>query len=185
MWKIKGLNNRQGLSDIPEKYKEQEEKEKVQIEELQGEIRKLANELNILEEVKKQLEKVIKSNSTKIKGYAFEKDNDDRIIRFKDIRMEDEDNVKKLLNIDKYVDIYRFCSIHSHPSYLSVLQFGQMYNGNENKVFLRTLLSTICKLACTMIKIFLENIAGAKEMYQNFSDEEKCIYNFFVSENTK
>lgn len=180
LWEIRGLNNRQGLSNVPEKYKEKEENEKKQIEELRGKIREIINELNVLNEVKSQLEKVIKSDSTKIKGYVFEKDINNKIIRFKDIRMED--NVEKLLNLDEYINVYRFCSVHSHPSYLSVLQFGQMYNGDEYKMYLRTLLLTICQLACTMIKDFVENITGAKEIYQKFSDEEKDACRYFMNE---
>lgn len=180
LWEIRGLNNRQGLSNVPEKYKEKEENEKKQIEELRGKIREIINELNVLNEVKSQLEKVIKSDSTKIKGYVFEKDINNKIIRFKDIRMED--NVEKLLNLDEYINVYRFCSVHSHPSYLSVLQFGQMYNGDEYKNYLKTLLLTICQLACTMIKDFVENITGAKEIYQKFSDEEKDACNYFMNE---
>lgn len=181
LWEIRGLNNRQGLSNVPEKYKEKEELEKKQIEELRGKIRKIINDLNVLNEVKSQLEKVIKSDSTKIKGYIFEKDNNDRIISFQDIRMED--NVEELLNLDEYINVYRFCSVHSHPSYLSVLQFGQMYNGNEYKMYLRTLLLTVGQLACTMIKDFVENITGAREIYNKFSDEEKNVCGCFVNGN--
>lgn len=180
LWEIRGLNNRQGLSNVPEEYKEKEEREKKQIEELRGKIGKIINELNIIDEVKLQLERVVKSNTTKIKGYRFEKDNNDRIISFQDIRMED--NVEELLNLDEYINVYRFCSVHSHPSYLSVLQFGQMYNGDEYKMYLRTLLLTVAQLACTMIKDFVENITGAREIYNKFSDEEKNVCGCFVNE---
>lgn len=180
LWEIRGLNNRQGLSNVPEEYKEKEEREKKQIEELRGKIGKIINELNIIDEVKLQLERVVKSNTTKIKGYRFEKDNNDRIISFQDLRMED--NVEELLNLDEYINVYRFCSVHSHPSYLSVLQFGQMYNGDEYKMYLRTLLLTVAQLACTMIKDFVENITGAREIYNKFSDEEKNVCGCFVNE---
>lgn len=178
LWKIRGLNNRQGLSNVPEEYRNQEEFERMQIEKLREKIRNIVNELNVSVEVKQQIENVIKSSSTNIKGYKFEKDNDGKIVRFKDFRMED--NADGLLSLDEYINVYRLWSVHTHPSYLGVLQFGRMYNQGSEKQFLSTLLITTCKLACRMIKDFSEGIDGAREIYQSFSDEEKEINKIFV-----
>jgi len=37
-------------------------------------------------------------------------------------------------------------------------------------------------LACTMIKDFVENITGTREIYNKFSDEEKNVCGCFVNE---
>ena len=178
LWEIRGLNNRQGLSNIPAEYKGKEEKEKAQIEELRGKIKNITKDLNTSNEIKRQIEGVLKNNSTKIKGYRFVKDNNDRIISFEDIRMEDY--AGQLLCIDENLDVYRFCSIHTHPSYLGILQFGQMYNSNADKQFLKTLAMTVCKLSCTIIKDFTDNIKGAHEIFQNLSESEKGMINLFI-----
>lgn len=181
LWVIRGLNNRQGLSNIPYKYKEKEEKEKAQIKELRDKIKNIIKDWNISNEIKRQIEGAAQNNSTKIKGYRFIKDSNNRIISFKDIRMEDY--ASKLLCSDENLDVYRLCSIHTHPSFLGILQFGQMYKSNADKQFLKTLTMTACKLSCTIIKDFTENIKDAHKIYQKFSETEKDMLNLFYNKN--
>ena len=111
-----------------------------------------------------QLRKVISSNSVDIKGYKFKKDNKSKIISFDSIRFEQgtEGLVGKSL-----MPLYRFLSIHGHPSFLGVLQFGQMFGSNDDIKFQRILLIIASKLASIVAIDFRDNIIGAKEIYDN------------------
>lgn len=117
-----------------------------------------------------QLRKVISSNSVDIKGYKFKKDNKSKIISFNSIRFEQgtEGLVGKSL-----MPLYRFLSIHGHPSFLGVLQFGQMFNTNDDIKFQRILLIIASKLASIVAIDFRDNIIGAKEIYDNLPETEK------------
>ena len=69
--------------------------------------------------------------------------------------------------------LYRFLSIHGHPSFLGVLQFGQMFNTNDDIKFQRILLIIASKLASIVAIDFRDNIIGAKEIYDNLPETEK------------
>lgn len=130
----------------------------------------MASKLEISESIMQQLRKVISSNSVDIKGYKFKKDNKSKIISFDSIRFEQgtEGLVGKSL-----MPLYRFLSIHGHPSFLGVLQFGQMFNTNDDIKFQRILLIIASKLASIVAIDFRDNIIGAKEIYDNLPETEK------------
>lgn len=170
IWKIRGLNNRQKLQNVPNQYIVKEKNEKKQIDEIKRRILTLAEKLELSESIMQQLQNVISSNSVDIKGYKFEKDNNSKIISFNSIRFEQgtEGLVGKSL-----MPLYRFLSIHGHPSFLGVLQFGQMFNTNDDIKFLKTLLTIASRLASVVAVGFRDNIIGAKDIYDNLPEMEK------------
>lgn len=170
IWKIRGLNNRQKLQNVPNQYIVKEKNEKKQIDEIKRRILTLAEKLELSESIMQQLQNVISSNSVDIKGYKFEKDNNSKIISFNSIRFEQgtEGLVGKSL-----MPLYRFLSIHGHPSFLGVLQFGQMFNTNDDIKFLKTLLTIASRLASVVAVDFRDNIIGAKDIYDNLPEMEK------------
>lgn len=170
IWKIRGLNNRQKLQNVPNQYIVKEKNEKKQIDEIKRRILTLAEKLELSESIMQQLQNVISSNSVDIKGYKFEKDNNSKIISFNSIRFEQgtEGLVGKSL-----MPLYRFLSIHGHPSFLGVLQFGQMFNTNGDIKFLKTLLTIASRLASVVAVDFRDNIIGAKDIYDNLPEMEK------------
>ena len=170
IWKIRGLNNRQKLQNVPNQYIVKEKNEKKQIDEIKRRILTLAEKLELSESIMQQLQNVISSNTVDIKGYKFEKDNNSKIISFNSIRFEQgtEGLVGKSL-----MPLYRFLSIHGHPSFLGVLQFGQMFNTNDDIKFLKTLLTIASRLASVVAVDFRDNIIGAKEIYDNLPEMEK------------
>lgn len=170
IWEIRGLNNRQYLSDIPSALKEKEEKEKKQIEDLKRNIENMAVHLNLSDELKGQLTKVVTSKSVDIKGYRFKKDcESNRIIAFEDYRYEE--GATELLRTN--APTYRFLSIHGHPSYLGVLQFGQLFAKDTDKKFLRTILTCACKLSSTIATDFYKNIRGADVIFSQLPENER------------
>ena len=172
LWEIRGLNNRQNLPIVPLSFKKKEEEEKKQIEDLKNKIEKIAANLNMSDEIRRQLTNVLSSKNVDIKGYRFKKDrNNNRIIAFESYRYEKGAEV--LLRTD--APAYRFLSIYGHPSYLGVLQFGQMFNNDTDKHYLRTILTCACKLAYTITTDFLEHIDGAYDAFSLLNDDEKSF----------
>ena len=170
LWEIRGLNNRQNLPIVPSSFKRKEEDEKKQIEDLKRNIERIAVNLNLSDELKGQLTKVMTSKSVDIKGYRFKKDcESNRIIAFESYRYED--SAEALLRTN--APTYRFLSIHGHPSYLGVLQFGQLFANNTDKEFLRTILTCACKLSSTIATDFYQNICGADIIFSQLPENEK------------
>ncbi len=172
LWEIKGLNNRQGLHEVPAEYKDQEENEKEQIEELRNKIIAILDKMNVSAKVKKDILHIIETKGSNIKGYSFEKDNDGKIVSFKDVRYDAGFN-----EFQKHIhpDTYKFMSFITHPSYLSVLQFGQMFNKNEDKTHLRTLLAVATQMASRMCLDFVHGVTDAQTVYDALDDEGKMI----------
>lgn len=172
IWEIRGLNNRQNLSNVSLPFKRKEEDEKQQIEDLKRNIERIAVSLNLSDEIKGQLSKVMASNSVDIKGYRFKKDcESNKIIAFEGYRYEA--GSEALLRTD--APTYRFLSIHGHPSYLGVLQFGQLFANDTDKDFLRTILTCACKLSSTIVVDFYKNIRGADIIFSQLPETEKGI----------
>lgn len=170
IWKIRGLNNRQKLQNVPNQYIEKGKKEKKQIDEIKRKILTLAEKLELSESIMQQLQNVISSNSVDIKGYKFEKDNNSKIISFNSIRYEQ--GTEGLVG-NSLMPLYRFLSIHGHHSYLGVLQFGQMFDSNDDVKYLRILLTIASRLASVVAVDFRDNIIGAKDIYDNLPEMEK------------
>lgn len=172
LWEIRGLNNRQNLPIVPLLYKSKEEDEKKQIKDLKRKIERIAVNLNLSDELKKQLTKVVESKSVDIKGYRFKKDSENNsIIAFEGYRFEE--GAEALLRTD--APTYRFLSIHGHPSYLGVLQFGQMFANDIDKEFLRTILTSACILSSTIATDFYKNIRGADAIFSELPEKEKDL----------
>ncbi len=172
IWKIRGLNNRQNMSIVPLAFKEKAENEKKQIEDLKNRIISIVTNLDMSDEIRKQLINVASMKTVEIKGYRFRKDSENnRIMAFEDYRYEEGAEV--LLRTD--APTYRFLSIHGHPSYLGVLQFGQLFHSDTDKGFLRTILTCACKLSSTIAIDFREHIDGADDVFSQLNEKEKEI----------
>lgn len=170
LWEIRGLNNRQNLKFVPSQYKAKEENEKKQINELQEKIYSFAKEIGVPHDIMGQLKKVVTSSSVDIKGYKFRKDKNSHIISFDSIRFEQG---TKVFFSDTQIPLYRFLSIQGHPSYLGILQFGQMFDSNEDIEYLKTILTCASSLASTIAVDFRDNIVGAKDIFNKLSEQEK------------
>jgi hypothetical protein len=175
IWQIKGLNNRQNFSSVPAEYIDKEAKEKQQIVSIQNAIKELSEELQLPDNVKEKLDNYANSSSVNIKGYKFERDTSgSQIIALKEISFKDR--AEELLNMEVNFPLYRFLSAQAHPSYLGLLQFGQMFNENKDTSFLNVLLITTCKLASKMAIDFRDNIDDATEIYSSLGQKE----NYFI-----
>lgn len=178
IWQIRGLNNRQNLSVVPEMFKEKEKAEREYLCELRDKAEKLADKLIVSKEIRNQLHRVFSSPDVDIKGYRFKKDScNNQIISFDDVRFNE--GAESMLKMD--VLTYRLFSIHGHPSYLGVLQFGQMFNSTAENDFLRTILTCACKLGSTMAIDFRNNIIGADKIFSQLKDNVKNTVAIFLN----
>lgn len=76
IWKIRGLQNRQGLNSVPKGYKEKEAKEKNDIENLKNKVAELLVQLKVPDNVINDCKGILNYKGTSLKGYCFVKSND-------------------------------------------------------------------------------------------------------------
>lgn len=162
IWEIRGLNNRQYTPMINDKYNDQKENEKKDIDELKKKCRSILDKMNPTDKVKKEFEGILNSKSSDIKGYKFEKSNG-TIIDIKDIRMSD--GYKELSNFTNAHALYKLTSLHIHPSYISVLNFGQTYNDKTDKEQLSTILTCTYFLLSNMVYDFCTSSDEAHNLF--------------------
>lgn len=179
LWKIRGFNNRQNIDGVSDELEKKRQDERQYIEELRQQILNTMSEMEISDKARKQIEECIKSENSMPKGYVFNKANG-TIISFdgisftkspKELFQENEANKA----------IYPLLSLHVHPSYLGVLQFGQMFDGLHDKLQLRTILKGICLLSAFLIDDFNKCINGTKLCFDKLPEEYKKIISAYIN----
>ena len=68
--------------------------------------------------------------------------------------------------------LYGFLSSQSHPSFLGILQFGQMYNSDEYKERALMILNSICKFQQVIVRDFCNAFPKAKEFLDKMPKEQ-------------
>ncbi|MBQ8361345.1 MAG: hypothetical protein IJX44_05270 [Bacteroidaceae bacterium] len=175
IWQIRGYNNRQSQKAIPKKeefrseYSKKQEEDKLHIEELKKAIEQNLTTLNITNGAKSQIRKIMNSGSSAINGYKFEKTNE-VISSFSKISLTD--SPEYLYENHELDIIYPLLSMYTHPSYLSVLQFGQMFNNNYNEDLLMTILKSACLLNVRIIHDFCQFIPVCQEYYKDIGTND-------------
>ena len=137
IWKIEGYNNR---VPVPESMKKNVFRNGNTIDSLRNEIKDILDQMDISESARNKIEKVINKDSSNIKGYRFVK-SENRIIGFESI---DFSNVRSVFENEHMDGTYTFLSYQSHPSFLSVLQFGQLTRKEYIVDMLRPYLIAAC-----------------------------------------
>lgn len=171
IWKICGLNNRQKENALPndsnQEFHEKQEKEANDIEFMRQEVISILATLNIKESAQKDVEKtlneIIKKKKSSIKGYEFVKDGS-YITIFRKISLTESS--KYIFENPQFGIIYTIFSMHTHPSYLSILQFGQMYNDNQYKKRLHEILTSACILNAHLIQDFCQFVPECQKYYE-------------------
>lgn len=181
IWKICGLNNRQKESALPkgpnQEYYEKQKKEAKDIEIMKQEISSILAALNIKKSAKKDIERtlneIITKKSTSIKGYKFDKEVS-CITAFRKISLTS--SPQYIYKDPQLGIIYTIFSMHTHPSYLSILQFGQMYKDEQYKKQLKEVLTSACILNAHLIQDFCNFIPECQKYYEQMEgtdiDEE-------------
>lgn len=181
IWKICGLNNRQKeefpTEDLPQRYREQREKEAKDIEKMKQEILSVLSTMDITESAQKGIEnivkEIIKKKDSSIKGYIFERAGS-CITSLKRISLTK--SPRHIYKTSQLGIMYTLFSMYTHPSYLSMLQFGQMYNNGQYKKLLKDVLTSACILNAHLIQDFCQVVPKCQEFYEQMEgvkmDEE-------------
>ena len=175
IWQIRGFNNRLSPKAIPEdkelrsKYLKEQEEDKSHVEELRKDIELNLGTLNITDGAKSKIRKTMMSDSSAINGYKFVRKNG-TIDTFERISLTD--SPEYLYESHELDIIYPLLSMYTHPSYLSVLQFGQMFNNKHNEELLMTILKGTCLLNVRLIYDFCQFIPACQEYYKNIATND-------------
>lgn len=167
LWKIRGFNNRQNLNPPENIYIKKEEDEKTYIESLRHEIVIVLDNMNITPSAKKDIEKASNKNISNICGYKFEK-KDSVIVSFKSVPFS---NCEALFSYNNFNALYPYFSSHSHPSYLGVLQFGQMFNAEADKDMAKTIIISACICASKFTKDFCDVVADGEKYFKEHTKD--------------
>lgn len=159
---IFGLSLKYTLRFVPSKKEEIKKAiEKIQI---------ITNSLNIKRKAKEKILKIANEEDLTPKGYKFIKNSNNKIVGIKKISLSGASNE---LFGKNFPPIYRFFSMHTHPSYLGTLQFSQLFDGKEDKSFMLILLTSIAMFQGKIIHDFVSTIEGAKEIFNNSPKEDR------------
>lgn len=174
LWKIKGLLNWQNIENMPRKCNKLVERDADEITKLKKAILDLPEQVinkSGIKAIEKYLNKY-HGKDTLFTGYMFEKDgytiNGGNSISFTEAP-------KKFLHCDELnVVLYRLLSLHSHSSYLSVLQFQEVRQLNDYWDYATLILRGLCLMMdvfisdfCTYNNLKVEIVSNEIRVYKN------------------
>jgi len=183
LWKIKGNNN---LTQIPDEMLDEESASKRDLAREENEVarrdvRELITELTMSQSAKNKIENIIGPNNNfpTLKGFKLAHcEQSDNISDFSALAFSDEAMGGELSG-NRY--IYSHYSAHSHPSYLGVKHFEEMYPNKEEDKYVQEILMHTCKYLVRFMKEFCEY----KNSYRPFYEEKKNRINSTMSRITQ
>lgn len=166
IWKIEGYNNRHKVP-VPESMEEDVAQNTNTIESLRNATKEILNRMDIAESARAKIEKILKRDSSNIKGYRFVKSGN-RIIGFEHI---DFTNARSFFEQEYMDGTYSYLSYQSHPSFLSLLQFGQLTGKEHFADMVRPFLMAACfcatKFANDACKVLTDGESIKKQVVPN------------------
>lgn len=175
IWKIRGLNNRVGLPS-PHAYDQNIENDKLSIKEYRKSIYDILGSINTTSSARKTIMRAADNDKPNLCGFKFVKSKDGLIIDFKPVPFSD---VNALFHNNQFEALYPLLSANSHPSFLGVLQFGQMYDAKQDKDTASLFVQTACICASKMTKDVCSVITGGNEIKMGMSANESEAINMF------
>lgn len=169
LWKIKGNHN---LTQIPNELLDGESINKKETasnenELLESEMAERMTELNLRQSIINKIDGLISPEIPLLKGFMFEhREHNDIITAFRALAFSDN-NMGEELSGKQY--IYSHYSAHSHPSYLGVKHFEEMYPNKEEVKYVQEVLAHACKYLDRFMKEFCEY----KDSYRPFYGEKE------------
>lgn len=179
LWIIKGNNN---LTQIPDEMLDEESASKrksanEENEAARKEIRERLRGLFLPKSAIDNIENIMKPNniSPTLKGFMFKYSEQSAIISgFSALTFSDE-TLGAELSGDSY--IYSYYSAHSHPSYLGVKHFEEMYPNEEEYRYVQEILVHTCKYLGRFMKEFCEY----RDSYRPFYEEKENRINILMN----
>lgn len=177
LWKIRGYNN---LIRIPDKelnkeYKDEKEFTKVENKTLRIKIRELFDKLALSPSVIDTIENSMNNNTPALKGFMFDHcEHCDNITAFRTLDFSDTTMGLELSSVSY---IYSHYSAHSHPSFLGVKHFEEMYYSKDEDLFMKEILEG----TCIYLGRFMTNFCRYKDSYHSFYNQEESHINNILS----
>ena len=175
IWKIKGFNNRL-KSFVPDELKQEAERNLQKIESLKKETMQILDSTEITPSARAKIEKNINKGNSNLKGYKFVRDNDDKITDFVPLDFTD---ATSMFNSEFMNDIYTYLSYHSHPSYLGLIQFGQISGIEDNYETGASFLYPACFCASKFTNDACEVLTDGIEIKREVVPDFRATINFF------
>lgn len=175
IWKIRGLNNRVALSSPPN-YDQRKEGDKRGIAEYRKNIYTILGSISTTSSSRTKIMRAADNGKPNLCGFKFEKDKDGRITDFEPVPFN---KVDELFKNNQYEALYPLLSANSHPSFLGLLQFGQMYDARQDKETARLYLQMACICAAKMTKDVCSIITGGSDIKMGISANESEAINMF------
>lgn len=166
IWQIRGNNN---LIQIPKDELDEESlNKKKSIKEenktLRTEIRELMDKLQLSASIKDDIERCINNTSPSLKGFMFEHcEHCDAITKFRVLNFSDS---PMGLELSSTSYIYSHYSAHSHPSYLGLKNFEEMYPNKDENKYVKEILWQTCKYIERFIKEFCKYDVSYSPYYE-------------------
>lgn len=174
IWKIEGYNNRHKVP-VPDSMEEDVAQNINTIESLRCATKEILNRMDIVESARTKIEKIIKRDSSNIKGYRFVK-SENRIIGFEHI---DFTNARSIFEHEYMDGTYSYLSYQSHPSFLSLLQFGQLTGKEHLGDMVRPLLMTACFCATKFANDACKVLTDGERIKKQVEPNILATINFF------
>lgn len=177
LWKIKGNHNLTQMSDedLDEESINRKQTASTENEMFRSEIEGQMAELNLAPSITKHIDDIIDRNRPALKGFKFNHcEHGENITAFQSLPFSDGD-MGKVLSGNSY--IYSHYSAHSHPSYLGVKHFEEMYPNEEEDKYVQEILVHACKYLDRFMKEFCEY----KDSYRPFYEEKENRINKLLS----
>lgn len=174
IWKIEGYNNRLKVP-VPESMEEDAAQNINTIESLRNATIEILNRMDIAESARAKIEKITKKDSSNIKGYRFVK-SENRIIGFEHI---DFTNARSIFEHEYMDGTYSYLSYQSHPSFLSLLQFGQLTGKEHFADMVRPFLMTACFCATKFTNDACKVLTDGESIKKQVEPNILATINFF------
>ncbi|MBO7068724.1 MAG: hypothetical protein J6W52_08605 [Bacteroidaceae bacterium] len=174
IWKIEGYNNRHKVP-VPESMEEDVAQNINTIESLRNATKEILSRMHITESARNKIEKIIKKDSCNIKGYCFVK-SDNRIIGFEPI---DFTNARSTFEYEFMDGTYSYLSYQSHPSFLSLLQFGQLTGKEHFSDMVKPFLMTACFCATKFTNDACKVLTDGESIKKKVASNVLATINFF------
>ena len=175
IWKIRGLNNRIGIPSPPF-YEKNIEDDKQRIIEFRKIIYDKLGSIKSTSPVRTKIKQAADKPQPHLCGFKFVKNKEGLITHFEPVPFSD---VGALFPNRQYEALYPMLSANSHPSFLGVLQFGQMYNAKQDKEIASLFAQTACMCASKMTKDVCSVITGGNLIKMGISANESEAINMF------
>lgn len=174
IWKIEGYNNRHKVP-VPESMEEDVTRNVSTIELLRNETKEILNRMDIAESARNKIDKIIKRDSSNIKGYRFVK-SENRITGFEPIEFT---NARSIFEHEYMDGTYTFLSYQSHPSFLSLLQFGQLTGKEHFADMVRPFLMAACFCATKFANDACKMLTDGESIKNQVEPNILATINFF------